>query len=815
MNHLSLLLFAGCVLPGAVAVAASRERQLLDAGWRFHLGDVPAASQAAFDDAAWRQLDLPHDWSIEGAADHAAPGAGAVGFFPSGIGWYRRHFVDPPSVWKGSRRVTVDFEGVYMNAEVWVNGHRLGLHPYGYTPVCHDITPFLKTGQDNVLAVRVDNSQQPNSRWYSGSGIYRHVWLEVAGPWHLAPAGVFLATTALSEEAATIRVDAVVRNDAAASVPVAAVAGPPAETAVTTRVFAPDGHAVAIGSAPFEAAPGSEAQVTYHVTIPRPQAWSPESPVLYRAVTSVTRGNRFVDEVTTWFGVRTVRVSAERGFELNGRPLKLLGGSIHHDNGPLGAAAFDRAEERRVALLKAAGFNAVRTAHNPPSPAFLDACDRLGLLVMDEAFDGWAKAKNPHDYSVVFNEWWPRDLDAMVRRDRNHPSVVMWSIGNEVFERGAPSGAKLAREMAARIRELDATRPVTAGINDLGEGGDWTKLDPLFAALDLAGYNYVLQHHAADHARLPARAIAATESYQSEAFANWAAVRDHPYVVGDFVWSALDYLGEAGIGRVFPPGQPAVRHWEGDQFPWHGAYCGDLDLTGWRKPVSHYRNLVWERGETLYAAVLAPTPDGRPWNLTPWSMPPALPSWTWPGQEGKDLTVEVYSRHDAVRLYLNDRLLGEKPTTRAEEFKATFAVPYVAGMLKAVGLRDGHEVETFALATAGDAARLRLTADRATIHANGQDLAFVTVEITDTDGRLRPDADPAVRFAVSGPATIAGIGTGDLASPESYQANPHRAFQGRALVILRTTSAAGAIALTAQAPGLGETVVILRSILPP
>jgi beta-galactosidase len=462
--------------------------------------------------------------------------------------------------------------------------------------------------------------------------------------------------------------------------------------------------------------------------------------------------------------------------------------------------------------LKAAGFNAVRTAHNPPSPAFLETCDRLGLLVMDEAFDCWEKGKNPHDYSEVFKDWWQRDLDAMVLRDRNHPSVVMWSLGNEVYERATAEGARIARMLANRIRELDSTRPITAGINGTWPKADWTEIDPVFATLDVSGYNYELPRHAEDHARLPSRVILSTESYQSEAFQNWATADDNPYVIGDFVWSALDYLGEAGIGRVFPPGQPAVRHWEGVQYPWHGAYCGDLDITGWRKPVSHYRNIIWDRGEKLYAAVLAPTSDGKPWNLTPWSLPPALPSWTWPGQDGKELTVEVYSRYDAVRLYLNSRLLGEKPTTRTGEFKAVFAVPYTPGTLKAVGVQYGREVQTFTLTTAGNATRMRLTPDRSTIQAGGQDLSFVTIEVTDRDGRLQPNANPAVRFTLSGPGVIAGIGSGDMTAMESYQANSHQVFHGRALVVIRSTPEAGAIKLVASAPGLADAVMTIHAV---
>lgn len=784
--------------------ASARERNLFDAGWRFHLGDTPAASQPAFDDHDWRAVDLPHDWSIELPVERTAPGAGGTGFFPGGIGWYRRAFIAPSSA--AGRHVAVEFEGVYMNAEVWINGTSLGIHKYGYTSFFYDLTPYLNPGATNILAVRVDNSQEPNSRWYSGSGIYRHVWLHLTDSVHVTPWGVFVSTARLSTDTATVRVQTTVRNEGDAPQPIVletALVDPHGRTAGTTRA-----EGTVPPHAEFTAAPAE-------IVVSAPELWSPDSPALYHAITRVRAGLRLLDEVAAPFGIRTVAVSAGRGFELNSRSLKLVGGSAHHDNGPLGAAAFDRAEERRVELLKAAGFNAVRTAHNPPSPAFLDACDRLGLLVMDEAFDCWEKGKNPHDYSVAFKNWWRRDLDAMVLRDRNHPAVVMWSIGNEVYERGNAAGARIAGELTEHIRELDPTRPLTAGLNGMGEHGNWTDIDPVFATLDVAGYNYELTRHAADHARLPARVILATESYQSETFQNWATAADHPFVIGDFVWSAVDYLGEAGIGRVFPPGETVVRHWEGNQFPWHGAYCGDLDITGWRKPISHYRAIVWDRGEKLYLAVIVPSPDGRPWNPSPWAMPPALPGWTWPGQDGRELTVEVYSRYDAVRLYLDGKLLGEKPTTRAEEFKAAFAVRYAPGTLKAIGVRSGREMQALMLTTAGDAARLQLAADRARLRADGQDLAFVTVEVTDRGGRLRTDSNAPVQFTLAGPGVIVGIGTGDLTTMETYRTNSHRVFQGRAVVVIRATSAAGEIKLAACAPGLADAVATIHSAAVP
>lgn len=800
-SHPFRLRFAAALFVLVLApFAGARERYLWDAKWKFQLGDAAGASAAGFDDAQWRTLDLPHDWSIELPVAKDAASAGHGGFFANGIGWYRKTFRAAKS-WAG-QRVTLEFEGVYMNAEVFVNGEPVGRQAYGFTPFTVELTPHLKFGAENVVAVRVDHHAQPTARFYTGSGIYRHVVLHVTAPVHVAADGVVVTTSALSAAEASLAVETTVGNRTET----------PRKLAAEIGIFDASGKRVAQTRTVVVVPPQAEATFPAAVQIPQPQPWSPVSPALYRATVRLTQGKDLLDEYSTAFGIRTLRWSAERGLELNGAPIKLNGGNVHHDTGILGAAAFDRAEERKVELLKAEGFNAVRTAHNPPSRAFLEACDRLGLLVMDEIFDGWAAGKNKHDYSVLFAEWWQRDVDAWVKRDRNHPSVIIWSIGNEMFERTSASGQRIARELAARVRALDATRPVSAGVNGAGKNGKWEQLDPLFAALDLAGYNYELAaQHAGDHARLPARVMLAAESYQSEVFANWAIVQEQPYVVGDFVWSALDYLGEAGIGRVFPPDEPAVKHWEGNMWPWHGAACGDIDLIGWRKPISHYRNIVWDRGEKLYAAVVAPTPDGRPWNVTPWSMPPAFPSWTWPGQEGRALRVEVYSRHDAVRLELNGRLLGEKSTDRAHEFRAEFSVPYAPGELVAVGLSGGREVERFTLRTAGKVAALRVTPDLTRVRPGAQDLVYVTIEALDAKGEWVPTADLPVTVEVSGAATLLALGNADLTAKESYTGPRRSLHQGRALAIVRSKEKGGEIVIRVSAPKLKTVTLNLRA----
>ncbi len=778
----------------------ARERYLWDAQWKFRLGDPAGAAGVGFDDAKWRALDLPHDWSIELPVRKDAASAGYGGFFENGIGWYRKTFRAAKS-WAG-QRVTLEFEGVCMNAEVFINGASVGRHPYGFTPFTVELTPHLKFGAENVLAVRVDHSAQPTARFYTGSGIYRHVALHVTAPVHVAADGVFVTTTALSSAEATLEVETTVANRGETE----------RKLAAEISFFDATGKRVAQTRTAVVAPSGVDSVFRVTAKIPQPQAWSPALPALYRASVRLTDGKELVDEYSTAFGIRTLRWTAARGLELNGAPIKLNGGNVHHDTGILGAAAFDRAEERKVELLKAEGFNAVRTAHNPPSRAFLEACDRLGVLVMDEIFDGWAKGKTKHDYSVLFAEWWQRDVEAWVKRDRNHPSVVIWSIGNEMFERASADGQRIARELAGRVRSLDATRPVSAGVNGAGKNGNWEQLDPLFAALDLAGYNYELvAQHATDHARLPDRVIVAAESYQSEVFANWAIVQEQPYVVGDFVWSALDYLGEAGIGRVFPPDEPAVKHWEGNMWPWHGAACGDIDLTGWRKPISHYRNIVWDCGEKLYAAVVAPTSDGRPWNVTPWSMPPALPSWTWPGHDGRELRVEVYSRHDAVRLELNGKSLVEQPTDRAHEFRAAFTVAYAPGELAAVGLKDGREVERFALRTAGKVTALRATPDLTRVRPGGQDLVYVTIEALDAKGEWVPTADLPVTVEVSGAATLLALGNADLASKESHLGPRRSLYQGRALAVVRSKEKGGEIVVRVSAPKLKPVSINLRA----
>ncbi|WP_107821555.1 sugar-binding domain-containing protein [Mangrovibacterium marinum] len=773
-------------------------KQNFDFDWRFALGDQPDAGNSNFDDSSWRQLDLPHDWSIEGQIEAENPTGNDGGYFPAGIGWYRKSFTIPKE-WKG-QKIGIYFEGVYMNSEVFVNGKSLGVHPYGYSSFDYDLTPYIHFGKENRIAVRVDNSLQKNCRWYSGSGIYRHVWLMVNSPVHIAHWGVGITTPEVSREVASVEVNTLVENET----------GKAQNVELITVLTDKSGKTVGKYELSIELEPNSEKAVTHRMQINNPLLWSPDAPNLYVAESIIKKGDIELDRVQNSLGIRSLKYSAEKGFVLNGETIKLNGGCAHHDNGVLGAAAYDRAEERKVELLKAAGFNAVRTSHNPPSEAFLDACDRLGLLVIDEAFDGWKQAKDqtPHDYSTLFDENWQSDLDAMVLRDRNHPAIVMWSSGNEIMERTSPEAVKTARMLNSYIRQLDPTRPVTSAMTSWNQG--WEIFDPLMAEHDICGYNYMMHKSESDHERVPERVIVQTESYPKDAFYNWKMVQDHDYIIGDFVWTAMDYLGESSIGRYYYPGEPDGQHWERNFFPWHGAYCGDIDLIGWRKPISHYRNILWNDIEKLYLAVREPNPAEGAIKTTMWAVWPSWESWNWPGFEGKKIDVEVYSKYPKVRLYLNDKLVGEKPTGVDQQFKATFSLPYAPGSLKAVGVVDQQEGESTILKTAGNPAKIRLTADRMELKTDGQDLSYVTVEVTDEDGNLVPNAANELEFFVSGEGSIAGLGNANLKDTEQYVASRCSAWKGQALAVLKSSKEPGALKLTVSSPGLQEGTMMIK-----
>lgn len=796
---LIFMILASCFSAIAQNKLNLERKQLFDYNWKFFLGDTVSANLKDFNDKGWRNLDLPHDWSIEGKILSKNPTAGAGGYFPAGVGWYRKTF-KAPSEWK-TKNVSIYFEGVYMNSEVFINGKSLGIYPYGYSSFSYDLAPYLNFDQENVIAVRVDNSKLLNSRWYSGSGIYRHVWMMVTNPVHVAHWGIAISTPEVSSKKSTVQIKTLVKNETAS----------PQSIVLKTQLWDTNSKNAGSNQTNVELSANSEKEVTQTINVSNPLLWSTETPNLYQAQIQLIKDKQIVDDTKTSFGIRSIKFTVENGFQLNGKTVKINGGCVHHDNGCLGAVAYDRAEERKIELLKAAGFNAVRTSHNPPSEAFLNACDKLGLLVMDESFDCWRAGKNKFDYSIYFDKWWKRDLEAMVMRDRNHPSIFMWSIGNEIPERGTPEAVKTASMLISAIKRIDTSRPVTSAIvmNDK----KWEAFDSLMQVHDVAGYNYHLYSAPADHQRVPSRMVVHTESYPKDAFGNWNLVQSNNYVLGDFVWTSIDYLGEAGIGRYHYSGDVPGENWEHDVFPWHGAYCGDIDLTGCRKPISHYRSMLYNNTEKLYLAVREPEPAPLEIKETWWSVWPTWESWTWPGFEGKNIQVEVYSKYPKVRLYLNNKLIGEQATTRDQQFKATFPVSYSSGILKAVGMENDKEVESKTLQTSGDAAKIKLTTDRKEIQANGQDLSFVTVEITDKDGIFQPNATNRLHFKIEGEGTIAGVGNADMKDFDSYIGDTRKAWKGRALAVIKSSHAAGDIKLTVTSAGLEEATLNVKTIL--
>ena len=733
----ALLLTVTTIVTAATSLP---RKQLLNDQWQFVQNDS--------DFTKAQNVTLPHDWSICHRFDVNAPAGNDGAYLPTGKGWYRRTLTLGKAY--AGKKIRLYFEGVYMNSQVFVNGHKAGGWPYGYSSFWVDATPYINIGR-NEIVVSVDNAQQKNCRWYSGSGIYRNVWLVTTPKTYIDDWSV--------------------------------------------QVTTPDIHHVNL-SATVIREDGTTFPLERTIEVEEPRLWSPDDPYLYEAELAVPGG----DKLNVSYGIRTIDYDVERGLLLNGKPIKLNGACLHHDNGILGAAAYDEAEYRKARLMKEAGFNAVRTSHNPPSEAFLKACDEVGLLVIDEAFDGWREHKNEniYDYSTLFDAWWQRDVDAMVCRDRLHPSIFCWSIGNEVIERKKIEVVKTAHLLATRIRELDPQhRPVTSALAAWDR--DWDIYDPLAAEHDIVGYNYLIFKADGDHERVPSRMMMQTESYPRDAWSNYRMTMDHSYIFGDFVWTGLDYLGESGIGRYYYEGEVPGESWERPLYPWHAAYCGDVDLTGKRKPVSYYRSLLWNGGKT-YMAVREPDGYHGKVKTSMWSTWPTTDSWNWPGWEGKPIEVEVYTREPKVSLYLNDQLIGEQATA---EMKATFSLPYQAGTLRAVAGTEQCEIQT-----AGTPAAIRLTADKTVLSRNG--LAFVTVEIVDGEGRVVPTAGDLLTFAVSGNASLLAVGNADVKDEDPYFDNTHHVWQGRALAVVRHVGKQGKATLTVTAQGLPTSRLVFK-----
>lgn len=799
------LFFNSCIQPTNIT---DRET-LFNDNWKFIRADVAGAEQANFDDSAWRTLDLPHDYSIEDLPEKSginqispfseeSQGKRSTGHVMGGTAWYRKHFTFENE--DEGKQIQVLFDGVYMNADVWINGQHLGNHPYGYTTFAYNLTEYLNpAGDENVLAVQVKNEGQ-NSRWYSGSGIYRNVKMLKTNPVHIALWGNYITTPEVSEEKANVKIETSVANET----------GENQEITVKTEIINPAGEVVATSENPLGIR-GKKSNTQFaSLEIENPELWSPEAPNLYAANIQVVKNGKLLDETTQKFGIRSIEFSPEKGFLLNGKNVLLKGGCVHHDNGILGAAAFETAEYRRVKLMKDNGFNAIRTAHNPPSELFLNACDEIGMLVINESFDQWQIAKNPQDYNLYFDDWWERDMESMLLRDRNHPSIIIWSVGNEIKERADSSGVEILKNLKAKVKEFDTNRPVTQAVCSLWEfkNRPWEDNDAAFEHLDVHGYNYSYGQYEMDFEDFPNRIMIGTESFPIEAFENWQMVEKHSYVIGDFVWTGMDYFGESAIGNaeMSEKGGNVYPDW-----PWFNANCGDISILGYKKPQMYYRDVIW-RNSDLEMLVHEPVAKGNEKFISRWGWPKEWKSWTWESNEGTPLQVAVYSRCDEVLLQLNGEEIGRKKVSEETELKAYFEVEYQPGELVAIAFKDGKEVARQTLQTAGKPSQIKLTAESETVPANANHLAYFNVEVLDENGVLVPNAEIPIEFSIAGNGKLQAVGNGNPTDMKSFQQAKVNTFGGRCQLIVRSSNEGGEIGVSAKAEGLktGEAKVVLQ-----
>ena len=800
----------GSALFAATAVPVGSQRRLaFNEGWRFFKGEAAGAEQPDFQDASWKEIRLPHDWAIEGPFDPKLnPHTGALPTF--GTGWYRKAFTLPAAA--QGRYFSIEFDGAMYNSTVWLNGHELGGRPYGYIGFTLDLTPYLHYGaQTNVIAVRL-TPEDHSSRWYPGAGIYRNVWLDVTGPIHVAHWGTYVTTPEVSDEKAPVVVKTTIRNQGDKA----------ADVMLQTSLLDAAGKAVSRATDAVSVPAGGTAIQPTTLTVTHPQRWDLDHPYIYTVVSEVVENKKAVDRYETPVGIRTIAFDKEKGFLLNGQAHKIQGVCDHHDLGALGAAVSRRATERQLEILKGAGVNAIRTSHNPPSPELLELCDRMGLVVMDESFDMWLRPKVPNGYSKFFNEWSERDVRDMVDRDRNHPSVIMWSIGNEIPEQGSPDGAAMAHRLTGFFHNEDPTRPTTSAFNNW-QGAIRNKLAD---EVDLPGFNYQPMHYAQILKEHPNWIIFGSETascvssrgtyhlpvekYEKHASLQissydiiapaWAMCPDpefaeqdrFPNVLGEFVWTGFDYIGEPT--PFFNGGNSMQTDW-----PARSSYFGMVDLAGFPKDRFYLYQSQWTKKPMVHV----------------------LPHWNWAGREGQAIPVMVYTNAEEVELFLNGKSLGRKKRFGepieipvggnvsqdhkfVTKYRLEWQVPYAPGALKVVAFQNGKQVAEDERRTAGAPARVKLSADHSTIAADGNDLSFVTVRIEDKDGNLVPEAANLVHFQVTGAGRIEAVDNGNAATVEPFQADHRKAFNGLALLIVRSNGAQGRIAVTATSEGLAQ-----------
>ncbi|MEO6413323.1 MAG: glycoside hydrolase family 2 TIM barrel-domain containing protein [Pedococcus sp.] len=801
-------------------------REPFNDGWRFGpFASVHAA--IVFDGPNQALVSLPHDamLTMGRAAEHS--GGAASGYFRGGTWSYEKTF-HVPSDW-ASKRVTFEFEGVYRDAMIYLNGALAGQWAYGYTGFHVSADPHLKYGQTNTI--RVDARAQDDSRWYSGGGIYRPVHLLIGNLVHIAPNGIRVVTPEVDADLATVAVATEVLNEDIHT----------RTMQIQLEIRDDGGQLITADRSRLTLHAGEAATVRQRAYLRNPSLWDVDTPHLYQATVRLYDDNGDIDEAATAFGVRTVTADPVRGLRINGATVKLRGCGVHHDNGVLGAADFSDASERRVRKLKAAGFNAIRSAHNPLSVSMLEACDRLGMLVMDEAFDAWTFAKSVDDYSRRFQAWWERDIDAMVTKDINHPSVILYSLGNEIIEAGTTAGARLGRQLAERVRAQDPTRLVTHALqgmymarDEIAAMTDTTSnaepeglneylarlsdlVDTLMASdvvgdrliepasvLDVVGLNYGDSRYVIDKDPFPNRVVVGSETFPTKIAHLWQLVTENAHVIGDFTWVGWDFLGETGTGRPIYPEDAQVHR---GPYPWLTIDCGDLDITGQRQPISYYRELVYGLTEIPYLAVAPPREDGYVVEAKAWTWTDTIASWTWDTPIGTPVHVEAYASGTDVEFRLNGDTVANVAVGSRRSFVAEAQIPYQPGTLEAVSLRDGHEIGRVVLHTAAQPARVQIEVERTQLPASPQRLAHLELSIVDKDGILNTSADQLITIEVDGPAVLQGLGTGAPTTEEDFQSNSCTTYKGRALAVLRTTGDAGHIKVRAMAQGLPDATL--------
>ncbi len=807
ISYLTLLFILLMVNPGinAGSMVQQVRKMSMDLNWRFHLGDVYGANNPFFKDSNWRLLNVPHDYSIEGK--FSPDNASCTAYLPAGIAWYRKEFTLPQS--DNAKHIEIQFDGVYENSQVWINGHYLGKRPYGFISFYYDLTPYLHFGnQKNVLAVRVDHSNIADSRWYTGSGIYRHVWLYVTNQIHVAHWGTYVTTPVVNKNSAEVKIITKIENDSHE------------KQSITLKSLVLDEHGNEVGQTssgmPFQS--NSKYDFDQTIKINNPALWSDDHPVLYTVISEVYAGDQLEDRDSTAFGIRSIRFDADRGFLLNGKPTILKGVCLHNDAGAVGAAVPEREWERRLTLLKEMGCNAIRTSHNPPAPEFLSLCDRLGFLVMDEAFDEWEIGKkkwmkgwnvgsnlgaagldtyySQHGYSDFFRKWSKKDIQAMVIRDRNHPSVILWSIGNEIdypndpytdptrsdyIPWGPPAYqiTQIARRLYDDVKAVDTTRPVTAALANIPLSNKTGYAE----VLDVVGYNYQEQLYEKDHKEFPDRKIIGSENknfYQS-----WLAAKDDKFVSSQFIWTGADYLGEAG------------------KFPNRSFASGFISLSDFRKPEYYYRQSLWTEKPMVYVACIPPE------KLSEDSPSRFAESWNWEKYFGKEISVVAFTNCDSVSLYLNGSTLGTRNLSDSKADILKWNVPFKPGELKAVAFKNGRVAAQNILKTAGAPYKILLESDRKVIHADDEDFANVKILVTDKDGNLVPDANNEITLKVTGAGINDGIDNGNSNDVEPFKSNNHHVFEGKARAYILSNGKKGKIYIEGVSSGLKAVSIIL------